>query len=93
MRHPTTALILFAGVSALSLSGPAVAGSTRAANQHLPPTASAQAQPVARPGGAPAVQASGVGPPGGFPHAPGLDRAREVANDNAAFNRPDSPGG
>lgn len=33
-----------------------------------------------------------VGPRNGFPDTPGLDRARERASDNAAFNRSKSNG-
>ena len=34
-----------------------------------------------------------VGPKDGFPDTKGIEIARRVASQNAAFNRPDSPGG
>ncbi|MBC2664336.1 hypothetical protein H7F51_02260 [Novosphingobium flavum] len=37
-------------------------------------------------------QSTPQGPKAGFPDSPGLDRAREVANEHARFLRPDSEG-
>ncbi len=75
---------------ALALAAPAatlLAGSAAADTRSpaaIPKAVSAQAAPNANP--------SPNGPKNGFPDSPGLDRAREVANENARFKRTDSNG-
>jgi len=61
-----------------------VASADSRSSQALPKALGAQAAANAAP--APA------GPKAGFPSTPGLDRAREVANQNARFLRNDSNG-
>lgn len=84
-RHPATRIpravtVLSLAIPALIVSGPAHAGATRSA-QAVPAPTRTIAQPAAT-----------SGPRGGFPATPGLARALERANANAAFRRTDSPG-
>lgn len=81
-KLPRYFAIALVAPAATLLAGAAVAG-TRAPDA-IPKTVAAQAAPNANP--------SPNGPKNGFPDSPGLDRAREVANENARFKRTDSNG-
>ena len=75
----------------LAISASAQAGATRASDLKLGPACGTGGRPACAT--AQGQQPAEVGPPNGFPDTPGLDRARRVASDRAAFNRDDSPGG
>lgn len=78
-------------IGGLALATGAQAGETRAADQKLGPACGAHAQAPC--GEGKRSPKSDVGPPNGFPDAPGIAVARQVASGNAAFIRADSPGG
>jgi hypothetical protein len=76
----TLSTIALACAGLTILSAPAFAG-TRPDSGRIHPTT-----------GASPVLKTDVGPKNGFPDTPGLERARERANENAAFNRYKSGG-
>lgn len=89
-------MVLGAGISAMTLASPVIAKSTRSSEQVFANDLQ-ESQSYRMNINSSARKSNDlpahVGPKDGFPDNRGLARARQVANDNAAFNRDDSPGG